>query len=289
MQMKRTAVLGMLVVFFCLLWLAAPADAYERGRPWRSDQPWEKLSVKFGWFLTTFASDVSLTGSGGGVIVNLEDLLGLDTTTNQFRLEAHYRAWRRHHFHFAFYDLSRDAVQRLDTEIPTDPPVPVGFTVASNLDIRIYKAGYSFSFWNDDRVDLGVGLSFHIMDLGAGVEVLADAGGDPVAWEQLLAEAVTLPLPVLGLRGNVAITKRVFLKAAIEAFYISLSGYEGLLLDTNIALEGHICRFFGLGMAFNFMRVNIEGDGDQDFLGGSWSGNLDFDYTGLSIYAKFFF
>ncbi len=285
--MKRTAVIWLVALSFCLSCWAVPADAYERGRPWLSDQPWEKFSVKFGFFLTSFSSDVTLAGSGGGVIVNLEDVLGLDVTTKQWAIMGHYRAWRRHHFHFSYYDLSRDAEKHLEVPIPDpddpggDPLVTIGTEVGSLLDLGVYKIGYTFSFWNDDRVDLGGGLGFHIMDIGAGISV----SGANV----LLKEETTLPLPVLMLRGNVAITKRVFLKTNFDVFYISLSGFEGLLLDANFALEGHICRFFGLGMGYNILKVELEGTGGDDFLGGGWNGKLDLDYSGLHLYGKFFF
>jgi len=289
--MKKTAIVVNLAVCFCLSYWAVPADAYERGRPWKSDQPWEKLSVNFGLYLTSFNSDVAIGGSGAGVVLNLEDLLGLETTTSQYRITAQYRAWRRHHFHFSFYDISRDAQKILAVEIPeTDPPVVAGALVESRLDIKMYQVGYTFSFWNDDRVDLGAGLGFYVMELGAGLSVLAGVeGGEAIAGDVLLAEDTTLPLPVLNLRTSVAITKRVFLKHSFDVFYISLSGFDGLLLDSQLALEGHICRFFGLGMGFDFLRVEIEGDGGDGFLGGGWNGKLNFDYSGLSIYAKFFF
>jgi len=291
--MKRIALLFLLALPFCLSVVVAPAAAYERGRPWLSDQPWEKLSVEFGFFLTNFTSDVSLTGSLGGVALNLEDLLGLDSTTSQFRATGHYRAWRRHHFHFTFFDLSRSADKPLEVPIPeVDPPIEAGSLTRTVFDLRFYKIGYTFSFWNDDRVDLGAGIGFHVMD----VEILLDAdaegsvGGEDGSFERtVLAESTTLPLPVFMFRGNIAITKRVFLKQSFEAFYISLSGFEGLLLDYNFAVEGHICRFFGLGMGYNFMHVKIEGDGGTDFLGGTWSGQLDYDYSGFYLYAKFFF
>jgi hypothetical protein len=290
-MIKRSALIFALAMSFCLSSWALPADAYERGRPWRSDQPWEKFSVTFGYFLTSFQSDVSLTGSGAGVVLNLEDILGLDSTTSQFRLDAQYRAWRRHHFHFSYYDLSRNAEKILEVSIPEEE-IEAGAFVQSTLDITMYKIGYSFSFWNDDRIDLGAGLGFYVMELAAGLNVFAEGSvggeGGSIA-EQVLAEDTTLPLPVFGLRGNIAITKRVFLKQSIEFFYISLSGFEGLLLDFSLALEGHICRFFGLGAGFNFLRVDIEGDGGSDFLGGGWNGKLNFDYSGVFVYGKFFF
>jgi hypothetical protein len=289
--MKRTAVICLVGLAFCLSCWAVPAGAYERGRPWLSEQPWEKLGVDIGFFLTNFTSNVALTGAGAGVVVNLEDLLGLDTTTTQFRISGHYRMWRRHHLYFSFYDLSRDADKVLEVSIPEEE-IEAGASAQSNLDIRIYKIGYTFSFWNDSRVDLGAGLGFYVMDLAAGLKVQGEgsAGGESAGFfEEVLAEDTTLPLPVLMLRANVAITKRVFLKQTFDVFYISLSGFEGLLLDANLALEGHICRFFGLGMGFNFMQVEIEGDGGNGFLGGGWNGKLNFDYSGLHLYAKFFF
>ena len=295
--MKKMVVICGLVLS-CLSCWAVPADAYERGRPWLSDQPWEKFSVNFGFFLTTFNSDIALSGTGAGVYLNLEDALGLDSTTKQWRVMGHYRAWRRHHFHFSFYDLSRDADTYLDVSIPNPgneagpPLVEAGALVESYLDLRVYKIGYSFSFWNDDRVDLGAGLGFHVMDIGAVINVLAEGsvGGDEgsIAY-RVLGENTTLPLPVLMLRGNVAITKRVFLKGSFDAFYINLSGFEGLLLDANIAVEGHICRFFGMGLGYNILKIEIEGSGGDDFLGGGWNGKLDLDYSGLYIYGKFFF
>jgi hypothetical protein len=268
-------------------------DAYERGRPWLSDQPWEKLGVSIGYFFANFNSDVALTGAGAGVVLNFEDLLGLDSATNTFRISGHYRMWRRHHLHFTYYDVSRDAEQILEVSIPeVDPPIEAGALAKTNLDIRIYRIGYTFSFWNDNRVDLGAGLGFHVMDIGAGFKVAAEgsAGGEEGSFlREVLAEQLTAPLPVLMLRANVAITKRVFLKQSFEAFYINLSGFEGLLLDANIAVEGHICRFFGLGLGFNFMQVEIEGDGGDGFLGAGWNGKLNFDYSGLNLYGKFFF
>ncbi len=289
--MKRTVGICIMALFFFLACRAVPADAYERGRPWLSDQPWEKCSLTLGFFLTNFTSDVSLGAAGGGLVLNLEDALGLDSTTAQFRLDAEYRAWRRHHFYFSYYDLSRNADKTLDFDIPEED-IKAGGLAETKFDLKIYKAGYFFSFWNDDRVDLGVGLGFHILDVTAKLRVSGEgsAGGEEGSFdEQILAESTTLPLPVLGLRGNIAITKRVFLKQSFDVFYIDLSGFEGLLMDANIALEGHVCRFFGLGMGFNFLHIQIDGDGGDDFLGGGWNGKLDFDYSGVALYGKFFF
>jgi hypothetical protein len=50
-----------------------------------------------------------------------------------------------------------------------------------------------------------------------------------------------------------------------------------------------IFKYFGLGIGADFLRVSISGNGSDGFLGGGWSGKLDFDYSGLMIYGKLYF
>ena len=56
-----------------------------------------------------------------------------------------------------------------------------------------------------------------------------------------------------------------------------------------MALEYNLFKYFGLGLALNMLRVDIDGEGGTNFLGGTWGGNLQFDYLGLMLYGKFYF
>lgn len=264
--------------------ISQPVPAEERDR---TEFPWERASLTFGYFLTNFSSDVRLTKEKGvGAIVNIEELLGLDDTTHQFRLQAMGRPWRKHRFYFSYYDLSRDARRVLDADIP-ELELEAGIEVETAFDLKIYKVSYSYSFFQDNRLDLHGGIGFHIMDIGVGLKAKVTGGGDTFA--DAYAQDTTLPLPVLGLGADVAITPKLFLKQSIDFFYITLSDFEGLLLDANVALEYNLFKYFGLGAGFNLLRVDIRGEGGDAFLGGGWNGDLKFNYSGIQIYGKLYF
>lgn len=59
-----------------LLFFNKPAIAEN---PVSYDTPWEKFNLNAGYFISNVDSDLAL-GSGLGLTVNVEDLLGLDST-----------------------------------------------------------------------------------------------------------------------------------------------------------------------------------------------------------------
>jgi hypothetical protein len=58
--------------------------------PGSQDTPWEKFSFNAGYFISNTNTDLSL-GSGLGVTVDVEELLGLDTTNSVFRVDTFWR------------------------------------------------------------------------------------------------------------------------------------------------------------------------------------------------------
>jgi hypothetical protein len=279
--MRKT--LPALILTLAGLSIAQPASA-ERDR---TEFPWERASLSVGYFFTSFASDAKVETGGVGAIVNLEEVLGLDDVTHQFRIQAMGRLWRKHRFYFSYYDLSREASKTLDTAIPTDPPIDVGALVETEFDLRIYKVSYTYSFFQDDRLDIHGGMGFFIMDIGLGLK--AQTSGDGGTLAEAFAQETTLPLPVFNLGMDVAILPKLFLKNSLDFFYVEVSGFEGMLLDANVALEYDLFKYFGLGLGFDLLRVDISGDADDSFLGGGWEGDLEFNYSGLQVYGKFYF
>lgn len=82
--------------------------------------------------------------------------------------------------------------------------VDSGFRIGTGVGLDIYELAYSYSFLQDDRIDLAVGIGFYIMPMDFGLKVsgLVDEEG---------SERFTAPLPVLGLRMDVALTPKWFL------------------------------------------------------------------------------
>lgn len=83
----------MLVV--CLTCITAAADTAV------ADQPWKKFSLKAGGFWSSLSSNIRID-TGIGIDIDIEELLGLETTNTVFRTEAMWRFTdnRRHAVNF---------------------------------------------------------------------------------------------------------------------------------------------------------------------------------------------
>jgi hypothetical protein len=276
--MKQSAVL-MLIVLVGLAGLG-PAMAAETEI---QAKPWEKFNVNAGGFITGINSDVQLGFEGVGVKVDVEEALGLDTNTNVIRIDSFWRFTksRRHRADFSWFSLRRDGERTLleDLEIG-DTVFPTGTRVATDFDLDVFKGSYSYSFFQDDRVDLAASAGLFVMPISFGIE----AEGLVQLQE---GESITAPLPVLGLRADFAITPKWFLKSRLEAFYLEINDFKGYILDTGLNLEYNAFKYVGFGAGLNSFNASIEARGET-VPGVDLKGTIDYQYFGALVYVKFY-
>lgn len=268
------------VLLLALIVVAFPQHAFPAG----ADSPWETFGFTFGGFIADVDSDVrlGLEGTGAGVDINLEEALGLDTSSTVFRIGATYRFGksRRHQAEFSWFQLNRDSSKRLGRDVTIDNVVyPIGTTAESFLDFQVYKAAYNYSFFLDDRVNLAAGIGLFVMPFKFGIS----AAGIGTTQED-----ITAPLPVIGLRADFAITRKWFLRASTDLFYLKIGNFKGAIFDSSTALEYKAWKNFGLGIAANSFQVAVEADG-SDYPSIDFVGNIDFNYRGLLLYGKLFY
>src|SRR5262245_4878125 len=83
--------------------------------------PWEKASIKFGGFISTFDSTVEfgINQGGSGLSFNGEDNLGLDSNLTVFRADALYRPGKslRNQLDFSYGAYHRDGRATLSEQI----------------------------------------------------------------------------------------------------------------------------------------------------------------------------
>ena len=269
----------------CMLFFIQPAWAENTGS---NDTPWEKFNVNLGYFISHTNTDFRI-GSGLGVDVNVEDLLGLNATNSVFRVDAFWRftETRRHRLDFTWFSYHRDGSRTIGQDIEYEDndgniiTIPAGTQVASKFDLDIYKAAYSYSFFQDKRMDLAASIGLYVMP----IDIDLDATGVVNVNEE---ENFTAPLPTLGLRADFAITPKWFLRSAFEIFYLEIKQFRGAIVASNVALEYLPWKHVGFGLGFNTFNLNIEANG-EDYPQIDFKGNINFNYTGLLLYAKMFF
>ena len=244
---------------------------------------WERFSFKLGGFLAGLNSDIQLSSQqvGLGVNINVEDALGLETSTFVLRSELAYTFGKRRRSatRFGYFGLFRQASKVLDTEITIGGQnFPVGTEVNSKFNLQIYKGTYEYSFYLDERVKLYASVGLFIMPISFSTSAL---GFSEEAFE------FVAPLPVLGVGASFAITPKLKFKQSIEILYLKISNFKGGISDINLMIEYNPWKHLGFGLGLNSYRLNIEAyDENETFL--NFKGTVKTSYTGLLLYGKYY-
>ena len=286
MNMKIKALLVMSLVSMAVLLTICHATAAQVDNS--EKYPWEKFSANFGVFLSAMDTSFRI-GSGSGLDIDLEETLDLDTSTVVFRTDALWRFTknRHHRLDFTWFSLNRDGSRQIDENITFENKngdtitIEAGTKVKSNFDLDVYELAYRYSFIQDDRLDLAAGIGLYFMPINYSMQASGTV-------EKNGSENFNAPLPALGLRMDVAITPKWFVRTGAQAFYIEYDKFKGSLLEFRAAVEYNPWQHVGIGLGFDSLAIQLEADG-EDWPEADFKGNVDFKYMGLQLYLRLFF
>jgi len=257
-----------------LVWLQLyPQSASAQGR--EIDR--ERGSIYLGMFITNrnTSARVDPSNGGGGTDVDLEGDLGLDSSTSVGRFGGYFWITRRQRLDLSYFDLSRTASRKIDKTINWgDQTFNINTTLSTDNGLTITKLDYTFAFLNRDRGYLGFTGGLYV----AGVKFsLSEA-----SLGKFESNSLTAPLPVIGLRGEYAISNHFNLRGASQWFGIDTGDVSGRLTDTLVGVDygfGRNKRMF-IGVAYDTVSMSIEATKAQ------LSGRLDWGYNGWLAYFK---
>lgn len=246
--------------------------------------PWDRLSVSVGGFLAGLNSDVRLGAKevGLGIDIDLEKALGLTSTNLILKGDALYRFGnsQRHGVKIGYLGFFRNASKVLGRDIEIKGKTyTIGTTVNSKLDVMIFRGAYNYSFFRDDRFNINTSIGFFVSPISFEIST---------SRSDIKKTDFIAPLPVFGLQSEFAFTPKLFLKQGIELLYLKFSGFTGSIVDMNLVMEYSAWKQVGLGIGLNAFRLRIESI-DEDYPLINFKGNIDFSYTGLLFYAKYYF
>jgi hypothetical protein len=271
--MRRDHALLYIGAVSALLTVAAPVSAQVESGP----NGHERASVSLGAFVTDRQSTVRLDSSrGNGTDINMEDDLGFDPSMTVARLDGHYWFNKRHRFDGSYFDLNRSAERRINKTINFgDKTYTVNTLLTGDQELSIFKLDYTYAFLAPERGFLGITGGLYV----AKTSYRFAAGAANTESENL-----TAPLPVLGLRGDYAVTDRITLGGAWEWFGFESDNVDGHLTDFYVGADYRITKRFATGLAYNRVSNSL---GARD--PGGFEGRLSWSYDGLLLYAKFDF
>ena len=216
-----------------------------------------------------------------GAKINLQDDLGMDTKTDSFRLDGHYRFNDHHKIEFSYYRIHTDSTLALDEDLEWDGDVyQAGATISSMLNMDIYKLNYAYSFYHSKEVELSLAAGLHMMDIETGLQGDANVnnGGNV---EYVNGDTTFLaPLPVIGFRVDYAVTPRFHIAGAIDYFGISIDQYSGSFVDLLINAEYQAFDNFGVGAGLNVTSLEATVDDGTEY-------ELNQNISGFLVYLSY--
>lgn len=284
----KSKIIISLVFLAAMLSQMVPLQAMAEEKAATAELPWEKFGVNLGLFASATSSSFRI-GSGLGVSVDVEEALDLDSSFTAFRADALWRFTqnRRHRLDFTWFSVHREGNKQIGQDITIEDsdgnPVVIeaGTEVEGHFDLDIYELAYSYSFFQDERVDLAASLGLYVMpmDFGLSAAGLVDRSG---------SQDFTAPLPVVGLRMDFALTPQWFIRSGAQVFYAEYESFKGGVLNLHTAVEYNPWTHVGFGLGFDTLNIHLEAD-DEDVPSIDLRGEVDFNYTGVQLYARVFF
>jgi hypothetical protein len=255
-----------------LAWLQLyPQAASAQGR--ESDR--ERGGIYLGAFITNRNTNarVDPSNGGSGSDVDLENDLGLDSSTSVGRFGGYFWLSHRQRLDVSYFDLSRTASRKLDKTINWgDQTFQINTTLTTDNRLTITKVDYTFSFLNKDRGYLGVTGGLYVMDTKFSLS-------EPTLGK-FETSSLTAPLPVIGLRGEYAISEHWNLRGATQWFGITTNDVSGHLTDTYVGVDYGFGKRMFVGLAYDTVKLTV------DTTKTNLSGRLDWGYDGWLAYFK---
>lgn len=210
-----------------------------------------------GYLVTNSETQISLTTPRLiGVSINTARDLEMEKRTNVARIDGYYRFTPAHSLEFTWYDIRRRGNKALLRELEWDGETfPIGAQVDSQLDTEIFKLAYNYSFYHNEKVELGIGAGLHIMQITTGL-----AGQTTGGKVGNFSTSLTAPLPVVDARLKYWITPRFSFRIALDIFAMEVREYSGTFSDLDFRLLYQFGKHVGIGGGFNTNSLSLAQD-----------------------------
>jgi len=248
----------------------------------------DKLMIRGGWAYVFGANaNVSVGGPalGVGANVDLTTTLGVNSSTDALRLDGLYRFNDRHAIGMSYYRVGLSGDKSLNQQILiNDQTIGAGAATQTSLSFNTYRLFYNYSFYRNDKVELGVSPGLYMMQTKfnfAAQGTITGPGGASAVSSTIVNEQLTLPLPSIGLIANYNITPKLQFQSRYDVFYLTIGDYTGTMFEVYAGLEYRLHKHFAMGAAFDRLTAGLKGSGDQGF-------NVNFSYNLAYVYATLY-
>ena len=264
---SRFYILPLLAVLALGLFCAVPSMVYaeETTPPENTDN---KLMLRGGWaYVFGATANVAVGGPvlGVGTSVDFTNTLGGDTSTDAIRLDGLYRFNDRHAVGLSWYRVGLSGEKSLNQDIQiNDQIISAGATTQTGLSFNTYRLLYNYSFYRNDKVELGLSPGLYMMKTNFNFAGQGTINGTP-GTGTVVNEQLTLPLPSIGFIVNYNIMPKLQFQSRYDFFYLKIGDYTGSMFEFYAGLEYRLHQHFAMGAAYDRLIAELTESGAQGF------------------------
>jgi hypothetical protein len=250
----------------------------------------DRFVITIGAFIVTSNVNGSLSGSANtsDQKVDFDKEFGTDTDQTRWRADVLWRITPRQQVRFSYFNDDVQRTRPIDQDLAWgDYTFLAGGEVNAQTNFRVYELDYQFAFLRRPNYEIVAVAGLHVDDLtlklsgNASLSVDTPTGpAQETATFSTKSNSLTAPLPVLGLRGNWAVSPHVCLDAAAELFALSYQGISGNWSELSAGAAWMFNDHFGVGLDYD----RFETHADLSRL--NFSGRLNFGYQGLLLSVR---
>jgi hypothetical protein len=234
-------ILGLLVLVF--IW---PAFSWAKSDLWNAED--YNLELEGRYWKPKLDSTIKIVENNIGTDVNLVEDLGFDEKKGFGEARLQVKFFSRNKLNFSYLPLKWDADKVLTQTIQFNGQTySAGTRVQSELDMKLFKAGYEFDFIAGKHGFLGA--TFDVMVAATHVELKA-----PSLTTDEKHDA-TVPIPMIGLAGRVSPIPWVSLTAKVSG--LPMGGY-GYVFDAEGSLDINPIKYVTISGGYRFLKAKAE-------------------------------
>ena len=221
-----------------------------------------------------FGVDGSLSGAENDF--DFDRSTGLNTDDNVFALEFTWRFGKKWsaRFHYFTTDQTNSAVLEEDIQW-RDETILAGSSVKVGANFDLTRVFFGRSFGSSEKVDFGVGLGVHWLEIGVFIEpdVMTTFG-------DVSAASVSGPLPNFGTWYYYSPSPKWFIGGRLDWLDAQIDKYEGGILNFAAGVNYQMFRHVGIGVKYQLIRLDVDIDEDK------WHGSAKLDFDGAFVYLS---
>jgi hypothetical protein len=242
----------------------------------------EKFFLDLGVFFPDRELRVRVNGRvvGAPQDIDFEDELKLKKSDETFDIEFGWRFGKKWSLLTQYFESSGATGVVLEEDVEWgDVIFEQGSNVTAGQDFSLIRVFFGRDFATSERHDVGVGLGFHWLEVGAFIEgtAIITGGGTSSTRESV---RVAAPLPNIGAWYRYSWSPKWAMRFRYDWFSASVGEYDGTMTNASIGLNYQMFENFGIGMNYNDFELDV-GINKSD-----WNGSLRTSYKGLFVYVS---